>query len=53
MTSKIPQNGYFQAIIQVVEGEHTFRVIAVTRLTPIPFGIQNGIFAVSSWLQIL
>ncbi len=47
ITTKIPQNGYFQAIIQVVEGKNAFRVIAVTRLTPIPFGIQNGIFAVS------
>ena len=46
MAAKI-QNSHFQAIVQVVEGEHAFRVIAVTRLTPIPFGIQNGIFAVS------
>ncbi|XP_072013358.1 transmembrane protein 64-like [Amphiura filiformis] len=47
IAAKIPPNGYFQAIIQVVEGTHAFRVVAVTRLTPIPFGIQNGIFAIS------
>ena len=36
-----------KAIIKVVEGSKGFRVIALTRLTPIPFGLQNAMFAVS------
>ena len=36
-----------KAIIRVVEGSKGFRVIALTRLTPIPFGLQNAMFAVS------
>lgn len=36
-----------KAIIRVVEGPKGFRVIALTRLTPIPFGLQNAMFAVS------
>lgn len=36
-----------KAIIRVVEGPKGFRVVALTRLTPIPFGLQNAMFAVS------
>ena len=36
-----------KAVMRVVEGRHGFRVVALTRLTPIPFGLQNGLFAVS------
>lgn len=36
-----------KAIVRVVEGPRGFRVIALTRLTPIPFGLQNAMFAVS------
>ena len=36
-----------KAIMRVVEGKRGFKVIALTRLTPIPFGLQNGLFAVS------
>ncbi|XP_022098127.1 transmembrane protein 64-like isoform X2 [Acanthaster planci] len=42
------QNDYLQAIVHVVEGEHSFRVIALTRLTPIPFGLQNGVFSMAN-----
>lgn len=39
-----------KAIMLVVEGKRGFKVIALTRLTPVPFGLQNGLFAVSlSW----
>lgn len=38
-----------KAIIKVVEGPKGFRVIALTRLTPIPFGLQNAMFAVSHY----
>lgn len=36
-----------QAVIRVVEGPHGFKVIFLTRFTPIPFGLQNVLFAVS------
>lgn len=41
-------NEKLEMIVRVVEGDHGFQVIALTRLTPIPFGIQNGVFAVST-----
>jgi uncharacterized membrane protein YdjX (TVP38/TMEM64 family) len=37
----------FKAVVRVVEGTRGYKVIALTRLTPIPFGLQNGLFAVS------
>jgi len=33
-------------VIRVVESEHGLKVIALARLTPIPFGLQNALFAV-------
>ena len=36
-----------KALLRVMEGERGFRIIALARLTPIPFGLQNGLFAVS------
>ena len=36
-----------QAVLRVVEGPHGFKVICLTRFTPIPFGLQNVLFAVS------
>ena len=36
-----------QAVLKVVEGPHGFKVIFLTRFTPIPFGLQNVLFAVS------
>ena len=36
-----------KAIIRVVEGRRGFKVISLSRLTPIPFGLQNGLFSVS------
>ncbi len=35
-----------QAVLKVVEGPHGFKVIFLTRFTPIPFGLQNVLFAV-------
>lgn len=40
-------NDKIEAVIKVVESEQGFKVIALARLTPIPFGLQNGLFAVS------
>ncbi|CAK8684634.1 unnamed protein product [Clavelina lepadiformis] len=37
-----------EAILQVIEGSSGLKVVALTRLTPIPFGFQNGLFAVSN-----
>lgn len=47
VASKLDANGALAAILNVIGGPQTFRVIAGTRLTPIPFGLQNAIFAVS------
>jgi protein maelstrom len=36
-----------RALLQVISGPQAFKVIFFARLTPIPFGLQNTIFAVS------
>ena len=36
------------AFVALVDSERGFKVIILSRLTPVPFGLQNGIFAVSS-----
>ncbi len=40
-------NESLRAILRVIEGGRAFKVVALARLTPIPYGLQNGIFAVS------
>lgn len=40
------QNEQLAALLQVVEGRQAFRIVALARLTPIPFGLQNGLFSV-------
>ncbi|ROT78006.1 hypothetical protein C7M84_003295, partial [Penaeus vannamei] len=50
MTSKV-----LRALLSVLGGNQAFKVIAVTRLTPIPFGLQNAVFAVSrvsTWMYL-
>ncbi|GAB6032576.1 hypothetical protein CHUAL_011465 [Chamberlinius hualienensis] len=47
VTSKLEFNGILKATLMVMGGPNTFKVVAITRLTPIPFGLQNAIFAVS------
>lgn len=37
-----------QAVLKVLEGPQGFKVIFLTRFTPIPFGFQNVLFSVSS-----
>ncbi|KAI8759569.1 transmembrane protein 64 [Biomphalaria glabrata] len=37
-----------EAIINVVSGPHGMKIVALTRLTPIPFGLQNALFSLSS-----
>lgn len=36
------------AVIRVVEGGSGLKVVALARLTPIPFGLQNAVFSVSA-----
>ena len=43
----IVNSNALQAVLRVVEGPHGFKVILLTRFTPIPFGLQNVLFAVS------
>ncbi|XP_065175460.1 transmembrane protein 64-like [Sycon ciliatum] len=42
------ESEHLRAVMRVVEGRQGFRVVALTRLTPIPFGLQNGLFAITS-----
>ena len=37
-------------IVRVIEGRQGFRIIMMTRLTPVPFGLQNALFSVSAVL---
>ena len=41
------QSEHLKAVMRVVEGTKGWRVLALTRLTPIPFGLQNALFSVS------
>lgn len=45
-------NDTVRAILRVIESGHGFRVVILSRLTPIPFGLQNAIFAVSIMIYI-
>ncbi|CAH1778673.1 unnamed protein product [Owenia fusiformis] len=57
------KNESLLALLRVVEGHQGFKVVALARLTPIPFGLQNGVFAMvkiskwqylaASWLGLL
>ncbi|EDV26002.1 uncharacterized protein TRIADDRAFT_15695, partial [Trichoplax adhaerens] len=38
---------YIRALISLVEGPKGYRVIALSRLTPMPYGFQNGLFAIT------
>lgn len=46
-------NSKMEAVIKVVESSQGFKLIALSRLTPIPFGLQNGLFAVSAWILFM
>ncbi|KAK3086448.1 hypothetical protein FSP39_018562 [Pinctada imbricata] len=41
-------NSKMEAILKVVESDQGFKLIVLARLTPIPFGLQNGLFALTS-----
>lgn len=45
---RLIKNETGRAILRVISGPRAFKVVLFTRLTPVPFGIQNTIFGVSS-----
>lgn len=45
--SRVGSNEQLSAVIRVVEGGSGLKVVALARLTPIPFGLQNAVFSVS------
>lgn len=47
------QNDTAQAIMRVIAGPLCFKIVFCSRLTPIPFGLQNTIFAVSTYRHFL
>jgi uncharacterized membrane protein YdjX (TVP38/TMEM64 family) len=46
VTKKISGFENLQQIVAVIEGRHGFRLIMMTRLTPLPFGLQNAMLSV-------
>ncbi|XP_050512465.1 transmembrane protein 64 isoform X2 [Diabrotica virgifera virgifera] len=42
------QNDMATAILRVISGPLCFKIVLCSRLTPIPFGLQNTIFALSN-----
>jgi len=46
-------NDSMRAIVRVVESDSGFKVIVLARLTPIPFGLQNALFAVRIYFRFL
>lgn len=44
---RLIKNETGRAILRVISGPRAFKVVLFTRLTPIPFGVQNAIFGVS------
>ncbi|XP_012283625.1 transmembrane protein 64 isoform X2 [Orussus abietinus] len=53
LSSRLPigallQSDTARAILRVISGPQAFKVVLFARLTPIPFGLQNTIFAVSN-----
>lgn len=45
--NKVGGNEQLSAVIRVVEGGSGLKIVALARLTPIPFGLQNAVFSVS------
>ncbi|CAH1102234.1 unnamed protein product [Psylliodes chrysocephalus] len=45
---KYTQNDMAKAILRVISGPLCFKIVFCSRLTPIPFGLQNTIFALSN-----
>lgn len=41
-------NVALKTTVKIIDGSQGLKVIALTRLTPVPFGLQNGLFAISN-----
>uniref|UniRef100_UPI00398E6DCA transmembrane protein 64-like isoform X2 n=1 Tax=Pristiophorus japonicus TaxID=55135 RepID=UPI00398E6DCA len=46
MTALVRGNAKLRAIIRVLDGASGLKVVFLARLTPIPFGLQNAVFAI-------
>ncbi|XP_077405116.1 transmembrane protein 64 [Vanacampus margaritifer] len=44
---KVGSSERLSAVIRVVEGGSGLKVVALARLTPIPFGLQNAVFSIT------
>lgn len=44
---RLLKNDTARALLKVISGPQAFKIVFFARLTPIPFGLQNTIFAVS------
>jgi len=47
IANRVLNSHNLRAFVYVISGPQAFKVVAFARLTPIPFGLQNAIFAVS------
>lgn len=47
VAARIQSNDKLSAVIRVVEGGSGLKVVALARLTPIPFGLQNAVFSIT------
>uniref|UniRef100_H3DK99 Transmembrane protein 64 n=1 Tax=Tetraodon nigroviridis TaxID=99883 RepID=H3DK99_TETNG len=45
--NKVGNSEQLAAVIRVVEGGSGLKVVALARLTPIPFGLQNAVFSIT------
>ncbi|KNC80049.1 hypothetical protein SARC_07578 [Sphaeroforma arctica JP610] len=43
--NQVDQNGTLKAVKTVMQGHHAYNLVLLTRLTPIPFGLQNALFS--------
>ncbi|XP_012499040.1 PREDICTED: transmembrane protein 64 isoform X2 [Propithecus coquereli] len=46
VAARIQNSEKLSAVIRVVEGGSGLKVVALARLTPIPFGLQNAVFSI-------
>ncbi|XP_010866005.2 transmembrane protein 64 [Esox lucius] len=47
VVSRVGNSEQLGAVIRVVEGGSGLKVVALARLTPIPFGLQNAVFSIT------
>jgi len=46
--SFLQQTEYIRSLHNVIAGQQAFKIVVLARLTPVPFGLQNAVFSVSS-----